>query len=136
VSSRGRPYRRLTVLGYEVLVGRGDEENDRLTFEVAAPGDFWLHVGGGVAGSHVVVRNPEGLDALPPPVLAEAAALAVWHSRARGRRADVHLCQAGDVAKRRGAPAGEVILRRWRRVRVPRGALPASIPPGADRGAV
>jgi hypothetical protein len=38
--------------------GRGDEDNDHLTFDIAAPHDLWLHVGGGMTGSHVIVRNP------------------------------------------------------------------------------
>jgi len=116
---KGRPYRTLVCDGHEILVGRGDEENDILTFEVAAPEDFWLHVAGGVAGSHVVVRNPAKLDVLPPHVRDRAAALAAWHSKARGRaRVEVHLCRVADVRKRHGAPAGEVELRRWERVRV------------------
>jgi len=41
--------------------GKGDDENDRLTFGVAEPRDLWLHVSG-PAGSHVVVRNPDGLE--------------------------------------------------------------------------
>jgi predicted ribosome quality control (RQC) complex YloA/Tae2 family protein len=119
MGSKGRPYRTLIVDGFEVLVGRGDEENDVLTFEVADPQDFWLHVAGGVPGSHVVIRNPEKLDALPAPVVEAAAALAAWHSKARGRRrVEVHLCRVADVGKAKGAPAGEVVLRRWERVRV------------------
>jgi predicted ribosome quality control (RQC) complex YloA/Tae2 family protein len=119
MGSKGRPYRAVLVEGFEVLVGRGDEENDVLTFEIAAPEDFWLHVAGGVPGSHVVVRNPEKLDALPPAVIDAAAALAARHSKARGRRrVDVHLCRVADVRKAKGAPAGEVVLRRWDRVRV------------------
>ena len=116
---KGRPYRTIVVDGHEILVGRGDQENDVLTFEVAAPADLWLHVAGGVAGSHVVVRNPHHLPALPPNVVERAAALAAWHSKARGRaRVEVHVCRVADVHKRRGAPAGEVELRRWERVRV------------------
>ena len=61
MSSRGRRYRTITVNGFEVLVGRGDAENDELTFRVADPHDLWLHVSG-PAGSHVIVRNPEKLD--------------------------------------------------------------------------
>ena len=119
MSSKGRPYRRVVVDGFEVLIGKGDEENDLLTFEIAAPEDAWLHAGGGVAGSHVVVRNPEQLDALPRPVLQRAAALAAWHSKARAaRRVDVHVCRVSDVSKRRGAPAGEVRLKRWDTLRV------------------
>jgi predicted ribosome quality control (RQC) complex YloA/Tae2 family protein len=116
---KGRPYRTIVVDGHEILVGRGDQENDVLTFEIAAPEDLWLHVAGGVAGSHVVVRNPNHLPALPPHVVERAAALAAWHSKARGRaRVEVHVCRVADVNKRRGAPAGEVELRRWERVRV------------------
>jgi len=107
------------VEGFEVLVGRGDEENDYLTFEVAAPQDLWLHVGGGTAGSHVVVRNPEGLAELPDVVVRRAAELAAWHSKARAAaRVTVHVCRVADVRKRRGAPAGEVELRQWRQLRV------------------
>jgi predicted ribosome quality control (RQC) complex YloA/Tae2 family protein len=119
VGSKGRPYRSVRLADFEILVGRGDAENDILTFEVADPEDFWLHVAGGVPGSHVVIRNPDKLDALPSAVVREAAALAAWHSKARGRRrVEVHLCRVADVAKRRGAPAGEVELRRWTAVRV------------------
>ena len=121
MGSKGRPWRTVLVDGYEILVGRGDVENDELTFAVAAPEDFWLHVGGGTPGSHVVVRNPEHVEALPAGVLARAAELAVEHSQARGAgRAEVHLCRVADVRKRRGAPAGEVELRRWERIRVRR----------------
>jgi predicted ribosome quality control (RQC) complex YloA/Tae2 family protein len=120
MGSKGRPYRRVLVDGFEILIGKSDAENDVLTFDVAAPRDLWLHVGGGVAGSHVVVRVPEPpADDVPRPVLLRAAALAAWHSKARAaRRVDVHVCRVADVSKRRGAPAGEVHLRRWDRVRV------------------
>jgi predicted ribosome quality control (RQC) complex YloA/Tae2 family protein len=119
MASKGRPYRRAVVDGFEVLVGKADAENDVLTFEVAAPEDYWLHVGGGVPGSHVVVRVPEGETEVPRAVLLRAAALAAWHSKARNaRRVDVHVCRVRDVSKRRGAPAGEVHLRRWDTLRV------------------
>jgi predicted ribosome quality control (RQC) complex YloA/Tae2 family protein len=119
VASKGKPHRTVIVEGFEVLIGRGDRENDRLTFDVAEPHDLWLHVGAGVAGSHVVVRNPDKLDALPNDVVRRAAELAAWHSKARdARRVDVHVCRVSDVSKRRGAPAGEVTLRHWDTLRV------------------
>lgn len=102
-----------------MLIGRSDAENDALTFEFAEPSDFWLHVAGS-PGSHVVVRNPEGLEALPRPVLERAAQLAAWHSKARGRRGkvEVHCCRVADVSKPRGFEPGEVRLRRWESLRV------------------
>jgi predicted ribosome quality control (RQC) complex YloA/Tae2 family protein len=123
VSSKGRPYRTVEVDGFEILIGRGDEENDHLTFEVAESRDLWLHVAGGVAGSHVVVRNPDELDEVPVEVVRRAAELAAWHSKARhAGRVEVHVCRVADVSKERGAPAGQVQIRRFKRLRVgPRG---------------
>ena len=118
MASKGRPYRRLEVEGFAVLVGKGDAENDRLTFEIADPRDWWLHVAGH-SGSHVVVRNPDELAALPRPVLERAAELAAWHSKARGTgKVEVHVCRVADVSKPRGAPPGTVRLRRWTGLRV------------------
>jgi len=126
VSSRGRPYRSESVEGFEVLVGRGDRENDELTFEVGEPRDFWLHVAGR-PGSHVVVRNPDDAPELPRAVLEHAARLAAWHSKARAARGkvEVHVCRVADVSKPRGFAPGEVRLRRFDSVRVyPRAGAP------------
>ena len=118
MASKGRPYRQLEVEGFDVLVGKGDAENDRLTFDIAEPRDWWLHVAGH-SGSHVVVRNPDDLDVLPRPVLERAAELAAWHSKGRGAgKVEVHVCRVADVSKPRGAPAGTVRLRRWMSLRV------------------
>jgi predicted ribosome quality control (RQC) complex YloA/Tae2 family protein len=124
MASKGRRYRTLVVDGYEILVGRGERDNDHLTFDVAEPHDLWLHVGGGTAGSHVVVRNPARGD-VPRAVVDAAAAAAAWYSKARGApRVAVHVCRVADVSKPRGAPPGLVELARWKSVRV-KPALPA-----------
>jgi predicted ribosome quality control (RQC) complex YloA/Tae2 family protein len=118
MGSKGRPYRTLNVDGFEVLVGRGDEDNDYLTFHVAEPHDLWLHVAGGTPGSHVVVRNPDKGE-IPEEVLERAAAAAAWYSKARGApKVEVHYCRASDVSKPRGAPTGLVELARWKSLRV------------------
>jgi predicted ribosome quality control (RQC) complex YloA/Tae2 family protein len=118
LGSKGRPFRVVTCAGFEILVGKGDAENDRLTFGVAEPRDFWLHVAGS-PGSHVIVRNPDALDELPAEVADRAAQLAAWHSRARNAgKVEVHLCKVADVSKPRGFAPGEVRLKRWKAVRV------------------
>ncbi|MDC0682361.1 MULTISPECIES: NFACT RNA binding domain-containing protein [Sorangium] len=118
MGSKGRPYRTLTIDGFEVLVGRGDDDNDALTFEIAEPHDLWLHVAGGTPGSHVIVRNPERVE-VPREVVERAAAAAAWYSKARSAaKVEVHVCRAADVSKPRGAPAGLVQLARWKSVRV------------------
>jgi predicted ribosome quality control (RQC) complex YloA/Tae2 family protein len=127
MASKGRPYRRFRIGGFEVLVGRADEDNDHLTFDVAGPRDLWLHVGGGTPGSHVVVRNPDELE-LPQEVIEAAAALAAWYSKARGApKVEVHYCRASNVSKPRGAPAGLVQLARHQRIKV-RPATPSQEP--------
>lgn len=118
MASKGKGWREVDMGGFEVLVGKGARENDELTLRVAAPDDLWLHAAG-YAGSHVVIRRPEGAE-IPREVVERAAALAAWHSKARNARGkvEVHVCRAGDVRKRRGAPAGEVVLTRWDSVKV------------------
>lgn len=104
--------------GFVVLVGRTASDNDVLTVKLGAPQDFWMHVTG-ESGSHVVVRNPEGLDRLPRETLRFAAALAAGYSKARNaKRATVHVARCADVHKARGAPAGQVQLRRFTTVHV------------------
>ena len=113
--------------GFEVLVGRSAQDNDRLTFKEAAPQDVWLHVGGGTPGSHVVVRAGGG--EVPKHVVKRAAELAAKHSKAGKAtgKVDVHVCRACDVRKPRGAKAGSVELRRFDSVKVyPSGAPEAA----------
>lgn len=118
MASKGRPYRTFVVDGFEILVGRGERDNDHLTFDVAEPRDLWLHVGGGTPGSHVIVRNPDNVD-IPRAVVEVAAAAAAYYSKARGApRVEVHYCRAGDVSKPRGAPAGLVEIARWKAIKV------------------
>jgi predicted ribosome quality control (RQC) complex YloA/Tae2 family protein len=119
MGSTGRGFREVGIEGFQVLVGKGDADNDRLTFRVGEPHDFWLHVAG-APGSHVVVRNPDRLEELPKSVEERAAELAVWHSKAREARGkvEVHLCRVADVSKPRGFAPGEVRLRAWKSLRV------------------
>ena len=128
MASKGRPYRTVLVEGFEVLIGRGADDNDYLTFDVAEPHDVWMHVAGCTPGSHVIVRNPDRGE-VPRAVVDVAAAAAAWYSKARGApRVEVHVCRASDVTKPRGAPAGLVELRRWKSVRV----KPAAPGPESD----
>jgi predicted ribosome quality control (RQC) complex YloA/Tae2 family protein len=119
VGSKGKGFRSLAVEGFEVLIGKADQDNDALTFGLGEPLDAWLHVAG-APGSHVIVRNPDKLDRLPRAVLERAAELAAWYSKARAAKGKVtvHVCRVADVSKRRGAPAGEVQLRRWDALKV------------------
>lgn len=102
--------------GFTVLVGRTAADNDVLTVKLASPRDFWLHVAAG-SGSHVVVRNPEGVDRLPRETRQFAASLAAGYSKARsGGRVAVHVTTCSEVRKPRGFSPGKVTLGRYETV--------------------
>lgn len=129
--SKGKPYRTIKVDGFDVLVGKGDYENDRLTFDVAEPDDFWLHVAGH-SGSHVIIRNPESLIGIPREVALRAAELSAWYSKARGSRGKVavHMCRASDVSKPSNFEPGKVMLDRFTVLKVyPKGPESSSSGP-------
>jgi len=115
---KGTAFRSVMVDGFEVLIGKGDAENDQLTFKVADNLDYWLHVAS-VPGSHVVIRNPDKLSELPRHVIERAAELAAYHSKAKdGGKVEVHLARIADISKPRGFAPGKVILKKWIGVRV------------------
>ena len=63
--------------GFEILVGRNNAQNDKLTLHTARGKDLWFHVQK-APGSHVVVMS-RGED-IPDTTKQEAAELAVIHS--------------------------------------------------------
>lgn len=104
--------------GFVVLVGKTAADNDLVTFKLGAAADFWFHVSG-FSGSHVIVRNPDGLDRLPRTTMQFAAGLAAGYSKARNAgKVVVHACQCRDVRKPRGVPDGTVTLTRFDTLRV------------------
>ena len=115
---KGKAFRNVMIDGFEVLIGKGDAENDQLTFKVADNLDLWFHVAG-VPGSHVVVRNPDKLSELPRHVIERAAELAAFHSKAKdGGKVEVHMARIADISKPKGFAPGKVILKKWTGVRV------------------
>jgi predicted ribosome quality control (RQC) complex YloA/Tae2 family protein len=66
--------------GATVVVGRTNQDNDRVTFKVARPDDLWFHARG-VPGAHVILRT--GGRKAREGEIAQAAAVAAYFSRAR-----------------------------------------------------
>ncbi|CAM9534860.1 unnamed protein product [Ectocarpus sp. 12 AP-2014] len=64
-----------------VLVGRNNQQNERITFSLARAHELWLHARG-VAGAHVLLRLDPGQEAEDDD-LAFAADVAVFFSKAR-----------------------------------------------------
>jgi hypothetical protein len=98
--------------GMTVLVGKTAEDNDVLSLKLASPRDFWFHVAA-ESGSHVIVRNPEGLDRLPKVAGSPStcAAPRTCANRAASRRAK---SSSNDSRTSRSPPGGR-ISRAWSR---------------------
>ncbi len=66
--------------GYEVLAGRNNIENDKITFS-AKPNDVWLHAKL-YHSSHVVIKNPAD-KVVPDSVIKISAEICGYYSKAR-----------------------------------------------------
>ncbi len=108
--------------GHRVMAGKTDADNDRLSLKVAGPNDWWFHVRG-MPGSHVVLMTAGDLTP-DRNALNQAAAIAAFHSKARGGGVvSVSGTLARHVTKPRGAKPGTVKIRKERIFKV-RPALP------------
>ena len=74
------PFRFITEDGKNILVGKNNCQNDRLTFQTAAPDDLWLHAKD-IPGSHVILRLNG--DEPSEASLRHAALLAAYFSKAQ-----------------------------------------------------
>ncbi len=111
------PFRRFESReGFPIWVGRNDAENDRLTAREARGRDLWFHADGW-PGSHVLVRVPKDRQASQETLL-DAGNLALFFSKARGKRADVSYTEARHVRKSRKAKPGAVSLSRRSTLRI------------------
>ncbi len=96
--------------GFEVLVGRNNRQNDRLTFKTATDYDLWFHAQE-ISGSHGLLRLPAG--AVPETAdLEYVANLMAYHSRGRQSEAvPVVYTATKHVYKPKGAKLGMVIYK-------------------------
>lgn len=93
--------------GFTILVGRNNEQNDRLSLKTASKADIWLHTQK-FPGSHTIIVT-EGQD-VPEETLIEAAIIAAYHSRARqSSGVPVDYTQVRNLKKPQGAKPGKVI---------------------------
>ncbi len=98
--------------GLEILVGRNNRQNDRLTLKEADRNDLWLHTRQ-IPGTHVIVRLPAqmtSIDEVPDQTLEEAAMLAAYFSKAsQSEKVPVDYTFRYNVRKPKGAKPGMVI---------------------------
>ena len=101
------PLRFQSTDGWEILVGRSNLQNDKLTTKTAHKGDIWLHTQK-IHGSHVIIRCM-GAE-VEARTLREAASLAVLYSQAsEGGKVPVDYTRVKFVKKPAGALPGMVV---------------------------
>ena len=105
---QSQPFKFTAPDGTQILVGKNNYQNDRLTFKTANPGDIWLHTQN-IPGSHVILRC-DGAEPSEDTLLL-ASYLAVHFSKAQGSsKVPVDYTRARFVKKPSGAKPGFVIF--------------------------
>ena len=114
VSARDAGTERMTIGGFEVVVGRSGRGNDAVLRGSGHPEDPWLHARG-VPGAHVLVRAA-GRD-VPSAVIEAAAAIAAGRSASRQSPLVAVDCTARrHVTRVSGGPPGLVTYRNERTI--------------------
>jgi predicted ribosome quality control (RQC) complex YloA/Tae2 family protein len=101
------PWRFRSDDGFEILVGRNNRQNDKLTLKTAGRNDMWLHTRN-IPGAHVIIVSNG--EKVPDRTLTQAAILAAGHSKARdSAQVPVDYTLVRYVKKPSGAKPGKVI---------------------------
>ena len=105
------PYHEFHFNGYTIWVGKNAQSNDILTLKYGYKEDLWLHAKD-VAGSHVLIKHQSGKN-FPKDVIQHAASLAAYNSKRKNETlCPVIVTPKKYVRKRKGDPAGAVIVDR------------------------
>ena len=94
--------------GTEILIGKNNAQNDRLTFKIAAPNDIWLHTKD-ITGSHVIIRC-NGVEPSEETLLFAAKLAAKFSKAAGSSKVPVDYTHCKFVKKPSGAKPGFVIF--------------------------
>lgn len=104
---KSKPFHYISSDGFDMYVGKNNYQNDELTFKLATGNDWWFHAKK-MAGSHVVVKTPDG--ELPDRTFEEAGRLAAYYSKGRtAPKVEIDYIQKKHVKKPGGAKPGFVV---------------------------
>ena len=119
IQARRLPYKKFVASnGWEIWVGRTNNENDELSLKLAHKDDYWFHAWQ-AAGSHVVLRLPNKTAIPDKQILLEAASLAAYYSKAKtSSKVPIAYTQAKYVRKPKGFPPGQVLIEKEKQLMV------------------
>ncbi|MCD7773947.1 MAG: NFACT family protein [Ruminococcus sp.] len=102
------PLKFRTTGGFDILVGRNNRQNDKLTLKDSSKSDIWLHTKD-IPGSHVILKA-DGKVPVKQDIF-EAACIAAYHSKAKSSSSvGVDYTLVKNVKKPNGAKPGMVIF--------------------------
>ena len=107
-SKKPEPLKFVAPDGTEILIGKNNAQNDRLTFKIAAPDDIWLHTKE-ITGSHVIIRCG-GVEPSDETLLFAAKLAAKFSKAAGSSKVPVDYTHCKFVKKPSGAKPGFVIF--------------------------
>ena len=107
MQAKSKPLHYISSDGFDIFVGKNNYQNDELTFKTATGNDWWFHAKK-MAGSHVIVKTPDG--ELPDRTFEEAGRLAAYYSKGRtAPKVEIDYIQKKHVKKPGGAKPGFVV---------------------------
>lgn len=97
---------------HQILVGKNNIQNDKLTFHIASKTDIWLHVKN-APGSHTILRTNN--QDVTRETLEKAASLAAFYSKLKNSpKVEVDFTAVKNVKKIPGAKPGMVIYENYK----------------------
>ena len=106
--SDGKPGVRVTVSGWDMIIGRTAKENDHILRRETRGSDIWMHTRD-FAGAYVIIKAKKG-KTVPLPVLLDAASLAIHYSKAKKNgRADLYYTEVKYLRRAKDGKTGLVI---------------------------
>lgn len=108
------------------LVGKEAKDNDELTFKISSPHDMWFHAKD-YHGSHVILKMKKGGEMTGTDLL-NGCLLALYYSKAKkGMSGEVWYTERKNVMKKKGLPAGKVIIKNAKVKYINNGTMPEGL---------
>ena len=99
---------RLTVSGFDIIIGRNARENDEILRHDTRGSDIWMHTRD-ASGAYVIIKSRKG-KTVPLPVLLDAASLAIHYSKAKKNgKADLYYTEVKYLRRVKDGKTGLVI---------------------------
>ena len=103
-----RPGVRLTIQGFDIIIGRNAKENDAILRHDTRGSDLWMHTRD-TSGAYVIIKSKKG-KTVPLQVLLDAASLAIHYSKAKKNgKADLYYTEVKYLRRVKDGRTGLVI---------------------------